>query len=513
MSDALAPIALFAYNRPHHLAQAIAALRRDPLAASSDLHVFCDGPKIAAAVASIAEVRVQAHAIAGFRSVTVVEKKHNIGLANSIVAGVTALCNRFGRVIVLEDDIVVQPGFLDFMNRALTRYRDDERVMQVTGYMFPVPLGGSNAALFLPLISCWGWATWKRAWDSFDSLSRDHAALQSDASRRRRFNLSDSYPYFEMLQRQVRGEVDSWGIRWYFSVFSRGGLVLWPPHSMVANIGFDGSGTHGYETMPVGAASIPSRAPAQSYEMPQEVAVDEAKLAQIGRLLAATHTPMRKPVGGTMTLRAVLKQLCPPILFRLLRGSPNTPAAQSVTVCGNNSDVHGLVEMREGAGYIAVGDDCLIQAHLVAETAKSRIVIGNNVFIGGGTTIDCVDSVEIGDDVLISFECLLMDTDGHPMDLEARRGELPRWKDRGGRNWSGATTKPIKIGRGAWLGARAIVLKGVEIGEGAIIGAGSVVTRSIPPFTLAAGNPARIVRPLRGHADVSGARPSTVDSR
>lgn len=512
MSDALAPIALFAYNRPHHLAQVVAALLRDPFAAASDLHVFCDGPKTAAAAAGVAAVRVQARAIAGFRSVTVVEQERNIGLAGSIIAGVTALCNRYGRVIVLEDDIVVRPGFLDFMNRALTRYCDDERVMQVTGYMFPVPSGGSDAALFLPLISCWGWATWKRAWDRFDPCARGHAALQSDANLRRRFNLLDSYPYFEMLQRQMRGGVDSWGIRWYLSVFSRSGLVLWPPQSMVANIGFDGSGTHGDGGMPNGLGPIPSREPVQPYALPQEVAVDEAKLAQIGSLLAATHAPKRKPVGTTMTLRTVLKQLCPPILIRLLRGSPKAAPVQSVSVCGNNSDVHGLVEMREGSAYIAVGDDCLIQAHLVAETAKSRIVIGNNVFIGGGTTIDCADSVEIGDDVLISYECLLIDSDGHPTDLETRRAELPRWKDHGGRNWSAAGTKPIKIGRGAWLGARTILLKGVEVGEGAVVGAGSVVTRSVPPFTLAAGNPARIIRPLRGHADVGGAPPSKVES-
>lgn len=513
MSDALAPIALFAYNRPRHLAEAVAALLRDPLAVSSDLHVFCDGPKSAAATASVAEVRKQVRSIAGFHSVTVIEQVHNIGLANSIIAGVTALCDRFGRVIVLEDDIVVQSGFLDFMNRALTRYRDDERVMQVTGYMFPVALGGSSVPLFLPLISCWGWATWKRTWDGFEPRAADYVALRNDANLRRRFNLGDSYPYFDMLQRQERGDVDSWGIRWYLSVFSRGGLVLWPPRSMVANIGFDGSGTHGDEAMPASTASIPACEPVQPYELPQEVAVDEVKLAQISKLLANTHTPKRKPAGGAMTLRILLKQLCPPILINLLRRSSHAMTVQSVTVCGNNSDIHGLVEMREGSAYITVGNDCLIEARLVAETIKSRIVIGNNVFIGGGTTLDCVDSIDIGDDVLISYECLLIDSDGHPTDLEARRAELPRWKDHGGRNWSAAGTKPIKIGRGAWLGARTIVLKGVEIGEGAIIGAGSVVTRSVPPFTLAGGNPARIIRPLRGDADVGGVRPSTIESR
>ncbi len=496
MSDALAPIALFAYNRPRHLAQTVAALLRDPLAAASDLHVFCDGPKTPAAVKAVREVRAVVRSITGFRSISVVEQERNIGLANSIIAGVTALCGRFGRAIVLEDDILVTPGFLDFMNAALARYVNDERVMQITGYMFPIRSDASRRALFLPLISCWGWATWKRAWDRFDADMSGYAALQSDRAMQARFDLSGSYPYFDMLRRQQRGELDSWGIRWYLSVFLRDGLVLWPSRSLVANIGFDGSGTHDGEVMPqIHASMTHSPEHVGPYELPEEVATDMAKLAQIGQLLSGTRQQVSKLSRASVKLRALAKQLCPPILLALLRR--RSQPAPSVSVCGLNSDIIGPVEIREPGGFIAVGDDCLIQGHLVVEAATSRIVIGNNVFIGGGTTMDCVDSIEIGNDVLISYQCLLLDSDGHSTDLDSRRAELPRWKESHGRNWSAALTRPIRIGNGAWLGARTIVLKGVDIGEGAVIGAGSVVTKSIPAHTLAAGNPARIIRPLR----------------
>src|SRR6266852_4535005 len=249
MSDAPAPIALFAYNRPRHLARTVAALLRDPLAAASDLHVFCDGPKTPAAAAAVREVRAFVRSITGFRSISVVEQERNIGL---------------------EDDILVTSGFLDFMNAALARYVDDERVMQIAGYMFPIRSDGSRNALFLPLISCWGWATWKRAWDRFDADMSGYAALQSDHALQARFDLSGSYPYFDMLQRQRRGEVDSWGIRWYLSVFLRDGLVLWPPRSLVANIGFDGSGTHGGEVMPQVQDATPPQEHAARYELPEE---------------------------------------------------------------------------------------------------------------------------------------------------------------------------------------------------------------------------------------------------
>src|SRR5260370_19208127 len=199
MTDAPAPIALFAYTRPLHLARTVAALLRDPLAAASDLHVFCDGPKTPAAAAAVREVRAFVRSITGFRSISVVEQERNIGLANSIIAGVTALCGRFGRAIVLEDDILVTPGFLDFMNAALARYVNDERVMQITGYMFPIRSDASRRALFLPLISCWGWATWKRAWDRFDADMSSYAALQSDRAMQARFGLSGSEPSSAMF--------------------------------------------------------------------------------------------------------------------------------------------------------------------------------------------------------------------------------------------------------------------------------------------------------------------------
>jgi acetyltransferase-like isoleucine patch superfamily enzyme len=497
MSDALAPIALFAYNRPKHLARTVAALLRDPLAGASDLHVFCDGAKSPAAEAAVREVRAFVRSITGFRSIAVVEQTRNIGLANSIIAGVTALCDRFGRVIVLEDDILVTPGFLDFMNAALTRYVDDERVMQVTGYMFPIRSEASRSALFLPLISCWGWATWKRAWDGFDTAMSGYAEIERDPAMQSRFDLSGSYRYFDMLQRQRRGELDSWGIRWYLSVFLRGGLVLWPPRSLVANIGFDGSGTHGAALLPQIEAATPPPEHEARYELPEDIAIDDARLAEIGRSLAAAQAPASTASTAAMRFRALLGQLCPPILLALWRRRRPRPAPLSVSQCGRNSEVSGPVEMRAGSGFISVGDNCLIEAHLVAEARTSRIVIGNNVYIGGGTTVDCVDSIEIGDDVLISYQCLLLDSDGHSTDLDSRRSELPRWKESRGRNWTAASTRPIRIGNGAWLGARTIILKGVEIGEGAVIGAGSVVTKSVAAYTLAGGNPARIIRPLR----------------
>lgn len=161
--------------------------------------------------------------------------------------------------------------------------------------------------------------------------------------------------------------------------------------------------------------------------------------------------------------------------------------------CGARSRVYGHIDARGGACDIAVGEDCWLYGLLVTERAESRIRIGNNVFVGASTIVDCVGEIVIEDDVEISYECLLMDSDNHSHDAGVRRSDLAD-RMKGGYDWSRAPSAPIRIHRGAWIGARSIILKGVSIGEGAIVGAGSVVTRSVEPHTVVAGNPARVIR-------------------
>lgn len=168
----------------------------------------------------------------------------NQGLRNSIVQGVTELTAAHGRVVVVEDDLIVGDQFLTFMNAALDRYADNNAVFQVSGHQFPVTMGAVDTPLFLPFTTTWGWATWKRAWQHFDASAAGYRQLLDDRLLRKRFDFDGGYPYFRMLQKQQAGEVDSWGILWYLSVFVNNGLVLFPPKTLVVNEGFDGSGTH-----------------------------------------------------------------------------------------------------------------------------------------------------------------------------------------------------------------------------------------------------------------------------
>lgn len=239
-----APIALFVYNRPMHMRQTVEALLTNAEAAQTPLHVFSDAPRDTAARQAVAEVRTYIRSIAGFKSVTIIERETNFGLALSIIDGVTRLCEEYGRVIVLEDDLVTSPHFLAFMNDALTRYENEDRVMQVAGYMFPMELNICEDALLLPFISSWGWATWQRAWQHFDAEAKGYEKLASDHVLRKQFDLEGHYNYFKMLRAQQQGKADSWAIRWYLSVFLCKGLALYPKLTLVRNFGFDGSGVN-----------------------------------------------------------------------------------------------------------------------------------------------------------------------------------------------------------------------------------------------------------------------------
>ncbi len=238
-----APIALFVYNRLWHTQQTVEALANNELAAASELFVFSDGPRSEADREQVQSVREYLKSVTGFKSVNVVEREKNLGCARSITSGVTEIVNRFGQIIVVEDDIVTSPWFLRYMNEALEFYRDEERVACIHGYLFPVKQELPKT-FFLKGADIWGWATWKRGWDLYEPDERTLYEELNNRKLTREFDFDGSFYYTRILKEQIKGKLDTWDIQWYASAFLRDKLTLYPGKSLVKNIGNDCSGTH-----------------------------------------------------------------------------------------------------------------------------------------------------------------------------------------------------------------------------------------------------------------------------
>lgn len=243
----LSPICLFVYNRPDHTEKTLEALSDNILANESMLYIFSDGPKINATIedrTKIEKVRNIIRQKNWCKTVIIEESDKNNGLAESIINGVTKVIKTHSKIIVLEDDLITSKSFLTYMNYALIKYENVTEVKQISGFSFPVKkILNNHSSYFLPITSTWGWATWSRVWDEIDFDCKEY---NPQMLNKYKFNFFNSYNYSKLLDRQLNGyKVNSWGVRFYFNVFIKNGIVLFPDTTLVKNIGWDNSGRHG----------------------------------------------------------------------------------------------------------------------------------------------------------------------------------------------------------------------------------------------------------------------------
>jgi len=239
----LAPIALFVYNRPEHTRRTLSYLQKNLLADESRLFIFSDGAKTTADEPKVEQVRQLLADVSGFKSVKIIRSKENLGLAKSIIKGVTQLVNEYGKVIVFEDDLLSSIHTLQYFNEALTRYAGENKVMHIGAYMFDLNDKTLPETFFYRIATSWGWATWARAWKDFEP-DVDKLIAQFDKPKKNRFSIDGTGNFWKQMLEFKTGKNNSWAIRWYASIFLKGGLALNPSQSLVQNIGHDGTGVH-----------------------------------------------------------------------------------------------------------------------------------------------------------------------------------------------------------------------------------------------------------------------------
>ncbi|MBQ3367618.1 sugar transferase [bacterium] len=244
MTD-LAPIILFVYNRPKHTETVLNALKKNSLAKDSILYVFSDAAKKEKDFENVNKVREIISKVSGFKEVVVTEAETNIGCADSITSGITKVINEHGKAIIVEDDILTAPNFLEFMNEALNRYESDKRIYSVSGFV-PNEKMAEICKDFLFLAyrnSSWGWGTWADQWNDVDWDMLLWEKIKKDKNLWKKLQRGgEDAPY--LLKLQMEGFIDSWAIRFYADNALKDKYTVFPTKTFVTNIGLDGSGTH-----------------------------------------------------------------------------------------------------------------------------------------------------------------------------------------------------------------------------------------------------------------------------
>jgi hypothetical protein len=249
VKNIFAPICLFTYNRLEETKKTVSALQKNFLASESELFIFSDGSQNENSLEKVDEVRSYLKTITGFKLLSIKESPINKGLANSIIDGVTLIIKLRGNVIVLEDDLITSPNFLDFMNAGLNFYKENNSVFSISGYTMKLPsLKKHKKDYYIGYrASSWGWGTWDRSWNDIDWDINDYLEFKKSFFSKNKFNKGGS-DMSRMLNNQMQGKIDSWAIRWCYNQFKRSQYTIYPALSKIVSIGFGIDATHTKKT-------------------------------------------------------------------------------------------------------------------------------------------------------------------------------------------------------------------------------------------------------------------------
>jgi acetyltransferase-like isoleucine patch superfamily enzyme len=511
------PIAVFTYNRPDHTRSMLDSLAGCARLDECQVFIFSDGPRHAEHTSEVAKVRELIRDWGHVHHATIEEQASNQGLAKSIVNGVTKLCDEYGRVIVLEDDMVVSPRFLDYMLTALDRYQDEEKLCQISGYMFPVRHPQEPDAFFLPITTTWGWATWGRAWKLFQWDTDEAITQLKDPVVRFAFDLGGVYSFSRMMDECAAGGNDSWGIRWWWSVFKAQKLILHPRQSFVWVGGFDGSGTNSGEDKRM--MSIPMQKTLsfpwnESFRFPSDINVDTVAYERIKKYLrtpqiSSFRTRLKRKIRTLLKKEAYTMK--PYIWTKGLLwldaqiGQAKAARYKNSIIIGSTSEIGPEASIENIAGskeHIQIGEHTFVRGRLITYGHGGDIKIGDWCYIGVRTEIWSMESISIGNNVLIAHDVNIHDGTAHSQDPVERhrhfkqiieKGHPLRWEE-----LPGITSAPIIIDDDVWISFGVTILKGVHIGRGSIIAAGSIVTQNIPPFSFYKCDIRPSIVPLKG---------------
>lgn len=241
MNGKLAPVVLFVFNRLDHTKETVKKLQGNFGSEDTSLYIYSDAARKDEEKENVNAVREFIDSITGFKSITIIKHEYNYGLANNIMLGVNAVCKEHGRVIVLEDDIVTSPCFLNYMNKALDFYMENKKIWHISGWNYPIDDCSLPNVFAWRVMNCWGWGTWDDRWQHFEKKPDEIISTWS-RKKIKKFNLDGNCNFWQQIVDNHNGKLNTWAVFWYATIFDKKGLCINPSVSFVNNIGRDGSG-------------------------------------------------------------------------------------------------------------------------------------------------------------------------------------------------------------------------------------------------------------------------------
>lgn len=486
--DNISPVVLFVYNRPEHTRDTLRALSCSDFAELTRLYIYSDGPKNEyneEELKKIKEVRDVIREKKWCGEVIIIESDKNKGLAESIINGVTEVINLYGKIIVLEDDIRVSKGFLKYCNEALEIYGNDERVMHISASMYDVEVSEGKETFFLKVLSCHGWATWKRAWDKFNNDALDHFTyFHSDKKRLCDFDVDGNAYFMKQLRKNVTGELKSQAVLWYASWLRNNGLSLFPKKSLIYNTGFDGTGenfknkSRYYLAESVDNIVVERRDINEDYEIREKVGEYWRKyLHDKGKEIKKQNVCDEINKNIIDIVKKIIRKIVVKSIPEIAPIINNESALSWAGVVSNirDSNLHSTVKIFHPVSikYSIIAKNTYINqnANISYTQIGKYCSIGPNFKCGWGIhPTDAIATSPIFYSVNNISDLTLC--------------EESKFIER----------KKITIGNDVFIGMNVIILDGVKIGDGAIIGAGCVVSKDVPPYAVAVGCPMKIIR-------------------